>query len=326
MMMMRRKMRAVPVVVVMVVATVVALFAVVAVSAGSDNDGVPLKLLDSPLAKCMDGTPAGYYVRPGLGVNATRFVINLEGGGECATKKACMSHLNSSLGSSNYFPKTRGSFGQYQDFDCGNNPLLCGWTMVYIPYCTQDLHSGNVTTPTASTWGLYFTGANVVRTVVEVLERDYKFKDATDVILTGQSAGGIGIWYHLDWLAQRVPHATVVGAPIAGFYFPAYPYTGPNHTSSDLADFRPQAWPGHYNLWNSVVDDSCRAHFKHEPWLCMLSNVSYDFISTQVFVTEAQTDQGFSFLSAFSAWFTGNPALSLQDDCGVMCNPTCPSS
>jgi hypothetical protein len=32
----------------------------------------------------------------------------------------------------------------------------------------------------------------------------------------------------------------VVGAPIAGFYFYAYPYDGPDHTdgSAGLADFR----------------------------------------------------------------------------------------
>jgi len=42
---------------------------------------------------------------------------------------------------------------------------------------------------------------------------------ATDIVLTGESAGGIGVWPNLDWLAARYPKARVIGAPIAGFYF-----------------------------------------------------------------------------------------------------------
>ena len=40
------------------------------------------------------------------------------------------------------------------------------------------------------------------------------------------------------------PSARVVGAPVAGFYFPAYPYTGVNHTNSVLAPFYPYALQG----------------------------------------------------------------------------------
>ena len=33
---------------------------------------------------------------------------------------------------------------------------------------------------------------------------------------------------------------------------------------------------------------------------------------------------GYSYLEAFSAWyFEGQPA-KLQDDCGLLCNPSCP--
>ena len=74
-------------------------------SAATPNDGVPLTLLSEPRAKCMDGTQSGYYIRPGIGENSTRFVINLEGGGECATEASCKSKLNGPLGSSKYFPK-----------------------------------------------------------------------------------------------------------------------------------------------------------------------------------------------------------------------------
>eukprot|EP00056_Hartaetosiga_gracilis_P005646 m.87216 g.87216 ORF g.87216 m.87216 type:complete len:337 (+) comp12235_c0_seq2:1328-2338(+) len=336
----------------------------------------------------MDGTQSGYYIREGFGaVNKTKFVINLEGGGECAKESSCKDKLKTPLGSSNFFPKAM-SFYQYLDFNCDRNPVMCGWTLVHIPYCTQDLHSG-MATPSADTWGLYFSGYHVFHAVIEQLSSKYGLDNATEVILTGESAGGIGVWYHLAYLDDLLPHARVVGAPIAGFYFPAYPYMGVNHTQSGLADFRPPAWEGHYNLWNSSVNAKCKEAHPNDPWVCMLSNTSYHFIDTPVFVTEAQTDQvvilyhdwmppmylhlqpemeyleewhanmtqalspaivsktdgvfnpacfihtsfsssaptinGYTYISAFNEWYTKGTPLSLTDDCGVMCNPTCPT-
>lgn len=96
--------------------------------------------------------------------------------------------------------------------------------------------------PSNETWGFYFSGHLVLEAVLDALDAQ-GLTAATEIMLTGDSAGGIGVWPNLDYLAQRYPHARVVGAPVAGFYFYAYPYTGVNHTSSDLADFRPEAWP-----------------------------------------------------------------------------------
>lgn len=66
---------------------------------------------------------------------------------------------------------------------------------------------------------------------------------------------------------------------------------GVNHTASALADFRPEAWPSHYALWNSTVDDSCKAAHPSDPWVCMLANGSLPYISSETFVAEAQTDE-----------------------------------
>jgi hypothetical protein len=65
---------------------------------------------------------------------------------------------------------------------------------------------------------------------------------ATEVILTGASAGGIGAWINANYLVGRVPpSARVTVAPVAGMYFFAYPYAGVNHTGSELVDFREAA-------------------------------------------------------------------------------------
>ena len=66
--------------------------------------------------------------------------------------------------------------------------------------------------------------------------------------------------------------------------------TGPGHTSSSLADFREESWPGHVALWKSFFDEDCGASLP-EPSHCMLANYSFPFISSEAFITEAQTDK-----------------------------------
>ena len=74
-------------------------------------------------------------------------------------------------------------------------------------------------------------------------------------------------------------------------YFYAYPYSGVNHTSSELVDFREAAWPGNVALWQSFIDPACAAGLGGHSYACMLSNYSFPFIRAAAFVTEAQTDQ-----------------------------------
>jgi hypothetical protein len=60
-----------------------------------------------PEAKCLDGTPAGYYYQPASRVeDSNKWVIYLAGGGECDTEAACKSQTTNALGSSKYFGAT----------------------------------------------------------------------------------------------------------------------------------------------------------------------------------------------------------------------------
>ena len=57
--------------------------------AGARSDQGELRLFDlstHPYARCLDGSPAGYYISHG---SADLVVINLEGGGECVDKESC---------------------------------------------------------------------------------------------------------------------------------------------------------------------------------------------------------------------------------------------
>ena len=240
----------------------------------------------------MDGSAAGYYLSPApLDSASSRnsWIIELQGGGECASFEQCHAKLNTALGSSDYFAADH-EFGYLLSDDARANPRLRTWNRVHIPYCSQDLWTGRRRAASAVTFSVFFAGRHILEAVLDHLDRTAGLATADEVILTGESAGGIGVWPNLDWLAERYPRARVTGAPIAGFYFSASPYTGPRHTESGLVDFREEAWPSHVALWNSTADASCEAAGR-APWQCILANETYPYIESRVFVTQSQTDK-----------------------------------
>jgi hypothetical protein len=260
---------------------------------------VPLVLFDEndyPHAKCLDGTQAGFYFQ-----NATKneenkkWVIYLAGGGECDTESACVSQTYGSLGSSKYFASESDSSGWYLASDyCPYNVDLCGWNHVMNPYCSQDLHAGQVTEPSEKTWGLYFAGHLIVESMLDSLDK-FGLQDATDIVVSGVSAGGIGVWMNVDYIADRYPNARVSAATIAGHYYYATYYDGSNHTSpGSMGDFRESAMPVTYDLYQAYVDETCKAAMEAQslsPSACMFSNYSLPYIESDSFVIQAQTDQ-----------------------------------
>lgn len=248
---------------------------------------VKLTLLDKddhPNAKCMDGSQAGFYLASNLSSNS--WIIELQGGGECATKKNCDARKGSPLFSSNFFPKTV----VHRFLNAQQNTMLNTFNRVLIPYCSQDLWTGQRKNNSEETFGYYFSGHLIIDAVLTELENNANLKDAIEIIVTGESAGGIGVWPNVDWISERYVNARVVAAPIAGFYFFAYPYNGPGHTGNRLTDFSKSAWPSHYTLWQSFVDETC-ANALNEPGYCILANYSFPFVKSNAFIIEAQTDQ-----------------------------------
>lgn len=259
----------------------------------------PLTLLGSPDARCMDGTKSGFYYHPSpLGAAQTNWVLTLQGGGECVSSK-CDAKVRTALGSSKYFPESftfwKESKVHLADTSCTANPVLCEYHQVFLPYCSQDLWSGrsNSTTPASSSApGYYFSGHLILRAVIEELSIKHGLSSASSVILSGLSAGGFGVYNNVDWLADRLPKARVVGAPIAGYEFYAWPYRGTGHTGSDLADFTAGAMAsGTYNnLWDSMVPQACLSEHKADPGACLLPSFSYRYVKAPLFIIEAQSD------------------------------------
>ena len=54
-------------------------------------------------------------------------------------------------------------------------------------------------------WG-FRSGHHVIDAVLTELDKE-GLKDATEIVLSGESAGGIGVWPNLDWVAERCSYS-----------------------------------------------------------------------------------------------------------------------
>eukprot|EP00729_Bicosta_minor_P011260 gene11260-22373_t len=198
------------------------LWLLVSILAGAAAQAMNLTLVKG--TRCLDGTDAGFYYRPAQTSRAAnRWVIYLQGGGLCYDPAGCNSRAGTSLGSSKYWGSTH-TGSSSQDADSGSNPDFWDAHQVYVPYCTGDLHTGTVAAPSLTTFGLYFSGHSNIVGIVNHLNPNATtgispLTSAKEVLLTGDSAGGMGTFYNVDWLADALPNATVKGAPVAGWFF-----------------------------------------------------------------------------------------------------------
>lgn len=236
-------------------------------------------------ARCSDGSPYGFYVsQPPAAQNSTKWVIYLRGGGFCGTPATCEARLKTDLGTSSVWKHTYTLDG-ILSADPTVNPDFGAWNKVIMPYCTGDLHSGQQWTTTFGKY--YFSGHLNIQRALTVLDNKFGFGDATEVLLSGSSAGGLGTLVHADWLTDLLkPRGVRVAAnPMAGWFM-------------DVPTFMNQTIPvgGGLNVlfeeWGSFVDASCNASRTQgsDPGHCFLGEYLLPFLETPTFVTEALYD------------------------------------
>ena len=71
--------------------------------------------VESSGARCLDGSPAVYYFRPGTGSGATKWYLHHQGGGWCESWDDCLARSKQALGSSKGYPNSTNLAGSYFD-------------------------------------------------------------------------------------------------------------------------------------------------------------------------------------------------------------------
>lgn len=132
--------------------------------------------VEVPGTRCMNGSPAGFGISHNP--DSANVMIYLEGGGACFNDTCDFTAF-----SIPFIPPSDGIFSRNSD----TNPVK-DWTMIYVPYCTGDIHAGDAETELGGQLRQFRGYSNITR-YLELWVPSF----ATErVLLTGISAGGFG--------------------------------------------------------------------------------------------------------------------------------------
>lgn len=180
--------------------------------------------------------------------------------------------------------------------DPQTNPLSHNWTHVLFPYCDGGSAIGNNDTVTHTSYKgkdvpLYFRGLRNLDAALSHLVDKYGLGQASEVLITGNSAGGLNNYYHMDrihdFIRSHSPDVQVWGAPDSGmfFYSSAYPKWGEG--LKDMVEFM---------NGTAGLNQKCVATEK-DPLSCRFPEVSAQHITTPFFVMNSQYDPALDSIS-----------------------------
>jgi hypothetical protein len=166
--------------------------------------------VDVPGAVCSDGSGTGIAVNRG---KSDAVVLFLDGGGACWDVATCFGVSGVSAPTAKPGPYGRAQFeaqepqiaGTILDRALPGNPYADA-TLVFVPYCTGDVHAGDATQTYPGAPGPYRHKGRVnLGHAIDWLDAD--LAAPAKVVVSGASAGGFGALLAFDLVKQRWPTA-----------------------------------------------------------------------------------------------------------------------
>lgn len=212
-------------------------------------------------ARCLDGSPGGFYYRP-ASTNASKhkWKLHFQGGAWCAGAASCAQRSQTSLGSSKLWKPTLGEAASglmsasvnAKGQDVGNP--FGDWNFVWLAYCDGSSQTSDRADPwRVGNVTLHLRGRALLDGHLRELETRYEFlSKATDVIVSGTSAGGMSAYLHSSFVKTklRAPGSRLVAVPDAGFWWDVPRYGYPSVPSMWMQRMTAAIAPG---VWNATL-------------------------------------------------------------------------
>jgi len=281
---------------------------------------IPQEFADNYGSACLDGSPPGIY---SLIQDPTKFIVFLEGGGWSfgltinATLEDAATRGSQWAGSSKYNSGTM-DVGGLLSTNSSVNPYFYNHSMIFFHYCDGTSFSSNATNPipvpadiqkrvsdraayelqhfpdttlfrTVNTPSqLYFRGRANLLAVFNFLKQNTTMGTATDIIISGGSAGGTAALLALDIITPIFPNSKVMGAPDAGFFLDAY------NIAQQIMWYRTSFQVADTGVWNSTgsgsVNQRCLQAYPNETWKCFLPQYYAAMIQTPFIILNSAYD------------------------------------
>ena len=149
---------------------------------------------------CADGSAFHFYLRE---ASPTKVLFYLEGGGACFSGDMCKPGSGTYSETISPVSKLEDSPGIF-DFDNPENPFA-DYSVVYVPYCTGDVHAGNTTKDYGN--GVvtqhkgFVNASNALDTMIK------RFPNTTQLVVAGSSAGSFPTPVFAGIAGDRLPNA-----------------------------------------------------------------------------------------------------------------------
>jgi hypothetical protein len=193
------------------------------------------------------------------------------------------------------------------------NPLTYNWNKVFIAYCDGASFSGSADEPVYSgdyeymhkTYNgkmLYFRGNDILEAVYDSLLKNHGMSKASEVLVSGSSAGGLTVLLHLDKIRNMIIDGNriegkplVLGVPDAGFFLDVKSFEG-RYKMRDAQGMMEMY--KYQNSKNSLNPQCLHKQTEDDKWKCMLPEYFVQYIKTPLFLVQSYSD-GWQFGSNF---------------------------
>ncbi|KAK6911718.1 Pectinacetylesterase/NOTUM [Dillenia turbinata] len=169
---------------------------------------VGLTLLQGAAAKgavCLDGTLPGYHWHRGYGSGANSWLIQLEGGGWCNSRRSCIYRKTTRRGSSKFMEKVL-PFAGILSNKAEENPDFFNWNRIKLRYCDGASFTGDSQDQASQ---LQYRGQRIwIAAMEELMSKG--MRNANQALLSGCSAGGLAAILHCDEFRNLFPKTTKV--------------------------------------------------------------------------------------------------------------------
>ncbi|XP_078580938.1 uncharacterized protein LOC144864601 [Branchiostoma floridae x Branchiostoma japonicum] len=234
-------------------------------------------------AYCLDGSRPGYYFVPGTGSGKNKWRVHLDGGGSCDDLADCYSRSLTDNGSTRRL-RTRNTFNGFLSTNQDENPDFYNWNVAYVHYCDGACFSSNRADPvTLKGKTLYFRGRSILDAVLDELNDVRGMSNATTVILSGSSAGGIAVYRQADHVRSRLPRTVQYRVlPSSGLMVWEL-----NTKNNDF--FRRRA--DMHGMLDGPDHPACLQAFPGDDrWKCLLPQFAAPYVTSAMFVLNAAYD------------------------------------
>ena len=304
-----------------------------------------------------------------------KWVIHFQGGGGCRDnddcwERWCGNEINAKAGRMSSLGTPEAAHINSGIFSRNSSNHFSHWNHVFLFYCSSDNWIGSasqsLTTPAGTAYSIEFNGEHIVNDVFQTLlsgptqadphpaDTFYdtalpSLANAEEVIISGDSAGSVGMRHHIDKLAtlltsfnpNMIVRAVVDAAVPPALFHPGILWPGAPVSPVDYNDFLlTEMEPSIRTLWgadNSALDTSCLTTAINPMDCYDTTNTLINHITTPFFVRmdlsdplgaqRSRTYQNFTssqdYLSALYNQLTSLPTVATPPIAPGVFGPNC---